>query len=76
MKGQGDGKERRDHRAARPTTPADAEGESGDREAREDAEEAVTRRAGDADRADADGPRAKRQRPGLGREERNRDQSA
>ncbi|MEU2077402.1 hypothetical protein [Streptomyces sp. NPDC013489] len=64
----------RQRRTAR-TTPADAEGESGDRQAREEAEAAVTRRAGDrdragdSDRAGADGHRAKRQRPGLGREE-------
>ncbi|MFB7235471.1 hypothetical protein ACFCXK_11915 [Streptomyces sp. NPDC056269] len=67
-------------RRTAPTTPADAEGESGDKEARETAEAAVTRRAGDrdragdSDRAGADGHRAKRQRPGIGREEQTREQ--
>ncbi|WP_435972644.1 hypothetical protein [Streptomyces sp. Qhu_M48] len=60
--------ERRYDRPAR-TTPAHAEGESGDRKAREEAEEAVTSRAGDTDREGAAGHRAKRQRPGVGREE-------
>ncbi|MCX5231152.1 hypothetical protein ABZY16_30640 [Streptomyces sp. NPDC006553] len=66
----------RRHRRTAPTTPAGAEGESGDKEAREDAEAAVTRRAGDTDREGAGGHRAKRQRPGLGREEQTRDRSA
>ncbi|MDX2563223.1 hypothetical protein PV371_26680 [Streptomyces sp. TX20-6-3] len=61
-------------RRTTPTTPAGAEGESGDKEAREEAEEAVAHRAGDTDREGADGHRAKRQRPGLGREEQTRGQ--
>ncbi|MCB8906957.1 MULTISPECIES: hypothetical protein [unclassified Streptomyces] len=75
MKERANEDERRDRRTA-PTTPAGAEGESGDKEAREDAEAAVTRRAGDTDRAGAGGHRAKRQRPGLGREEQTREQEA
>ncbi|MFE5548476.1 hypothetical protein ACFQ71_32270 [Streptomyces sp. NPDC056534] len=75
-RGNEDGRRRR----TAPTTPADAEGESGDKEARETAEAAVTRRAGDrdragdSDRAGADGHRAKRQRPGIGREEQTGEQ--
>ncbi|MEU3690435.1 hypothetical protein [Streptomyces narbonensis] len=51
------------------TTPAHAEGESGDEAAREEASEAVSGRAGDADPQGADGHAVKRQRPGIGREE-------
>ncbi|MER5811690.1 hypothetical protein ABT143_26485 [Streptomyces sp. NPDC002033] len=50
------------------TTPSQAEGESGDREARQQADDAVVGGSGDGD-ADAGGHRAKRQRPGVGREE-------
>ncbi|MFE5946717.1 hypothetical protein [Streptomyces sp. NPDC056480] len=75
MKERANEDERRRRRAA-PTTPGGAEGESGDGEAREAAEAAVTRRAGDTDREGAGGHRAKRQRPGLGREEQTRDQEA
>ncbi|MFJ2931225.1 hypothetical protein ACIO8G_00490 [Streptomyces sp. NPDC087219] len=75
MKERANEDERRQRRTA-PTTPAGAEGESGDKEAREEAEAAVTHRAGDTDREGADGHRAKRQRPGLGREEQTRDQEA
>ena len=62
--------EHRDH-AAR-TTPSQAEGESGDRESRREAEEAVVDRPGDTDPEGADGHTAKRQRPGIGREEQTR----
>ncbi|MFF0273195.1 hypothetical protein [Streptomyces sp. NPDC004330] len=51
------------------TTPSEAEGESGDEEARKKARDAVKGRAGDTDREGADGHRAKSQRPGIGREE-------
>ncbi|MEK9521025.1 hypothetical protein ACIOMM_03465 [Streptomyces sp. NPDC087908] len=63
----------RSHRPSR-TTPAEAEGESGDREAREKAEDAVQGRAGDTDREGTDGHRAKRQSPGIGREEQTEQQ--
>ncbi|WP_328296563.1 hypothetical protein OG389_01300 [Streptomyces sp. NBC_00435] len=57
------------------TTPSGAEGESGDREARQQADDAVVRGsgagAGGGD-ADAGGHEAKRQRPGIGREEQAR----
>ncbi|MFF5505014.1 hypothetical protein [Streptomyces roseolus] len=81
-------KERRgtdESRGGRPrTTPADAPGESGDQEARREAEEAVTsggpsgERRGPAGREvtdpeGADGHTAKDQRPGLGREEQTRE---
>ncbi|MDX2294235.1 MULTISPECIES: hypothetical protein [Streptomyces] len=75
-------------RAGRPrTTPADAEGESGDEEARREADEAVSSRglpggrrgagehqgtAGGEDREGAGGHAAKHQRPGVGREEQTR----
>ncbi|MEU5217070.1 hypothetical protein AB0G79_12860 [Streptomyces sp. NPDC020807] len=69
-------------RADRPrTTPADAEGESGDEEARREAAEAVSSHGlpdGGAtgreatDREGAGGHAAKRQRPGVGREEQTR----
>lgn len=55
------------------TTPSEAEGESGDREARRQADEAVVRRPDGGDgEADAGGHEAKRQRPGIGREEQDR----
>ncbi|CAM5279275.1 hypothetical protein SAVIM338S_00111 [Streptomyces avidinii] len=54
------------------TTPSEAEGESGDREARRQADEAVVRPDGDDGEADAGGHGAKRQRPGVGREEQDR----
>ncbi|OEJ35018.1 hypothetical protein [Streptomyces subrutilus] len=50
------------------TTPSEAVGESGDREARQQADDAVVRGSG-ADDADAGGHEAKRSRPGIGREE-------
>ncbi|MFE7598369.1 hypothetical protein [Streptomyces sp. NPDC057494] len=81
MKEEADKNEQWRHRRPAPTTPAHAEGESGDRQAREDAGAAVTRRAGDTDLAGAGGHRAKRQRParvgpsGPRREERTRDRS-
>ncbi|MFF3215796.1 hypothetical protein ACFYYB_34890 [Streptomyces sp. NPDC002886] len=54
------------------TTPSEAEGESGDREARRQADEAVVRRPSGGDgEADANGHEAKRQRPGIGREEQD-----
>ncbi|MFE4257912.1 hypothetical protein [Streptomyces sp. NPDC056883] len=53
------------------TTPSEADGEAGDREARRQADEAVVRRpdGGEAE-ADGGGHEAKRQRPGIGRIER------
>ncbi|GGS30887.1 hypothetical protein Snoj_34530 [Streptomyces nojiriensis] len=55
---------------ARRTTPSEAVGESGDREARQQADDAVVQRPGTAeDGTDAGGHRAKRHRPGIGREE-------
>ncbi|MFD9369210.1 hypothetical protein ACFWA6_16130 [Streptomyces sp. NPDC060020] len=62
-------KQRR-HRA--PTPPSEAVGESGDREAREAAEEAVVGRTGESGRRGAAGHSAKRQSPGIGREEQIR----
>ncbi|MCJ1675989.1 hypothetical protein MTF65_01145 [Streptomyces sp. APSN-46.1] len=60
------------HRA--PTPPSEAVGESGDREARQAADEAVIGRTGDSrsGRRDAAGHSAKRQRAGIGREEQIR----
>lgn len=58
------------HRA--PTPPSQAVGESGDREARQAADEAVIGRTGETGRRGAEGHSAKRQRPGLGREEQIR----
>lgn len=58
------------------TTPSEAVGESGDQEARKEADEAVVRRSPSAeDDADAGGHSAKRQSPGLGREEQARPDS-
>lgn len=54
------------------TTPSEAVGESGDREARRQADEAVVRRPGRGGAADARGHEAKRQAPGTGREEQDR----
>ncbi|MFE1230438.1 hypothetical protein [Streptomyces sp. NPDC058745] len=54
------------------TTPSQAEGESGDRESRREAEQAVADRPGDTDPQGADGHAAKRQSPGIGREEQTR----
>ncbi|AWZ08415.1 MULTISPECIES: hypothetical protein [unclassified Streptomyces] len=52
------------------TTPSEAVGESGDREARQQADDAVVRRPGEGrGDTDAGGHQAKRQRPGIGREE-------
>ncbi len=53
------------------TTPSEAVGESGDREARQQADEAVVR-GSDGDDTDAGGHAAKRSRPGIGREEQAR----
>ncbi|WP_407835811.1 hypothetical protein ACE1OC_03880 [Streptomyces sp. DSM 116496] len=65
------------------TTPSEAEGESGDREARRQADEGVVRRPDGGDggdggdgEADAGGHEAKRQRPGIGREEQDRPHGA
>ncbi|MER6202864.1 hypothetical protein ABT234_36525 [Streptomyces sp. NPDC001586] len=58
------------HRA--PTPPSEAVGESGDRAARQAADEAVVGRTGDSGRPGAAGHSAKRQRPGIGREEQIR----
>ncbi|MEV8535499.1 hypothetical protein [Streptomyces sp. NPDC051211] len=55
-----------------PTPPSQAVGESGDREARQAADEAVVGRTGDTDPGDAGAHSAKRQRPGIGREEQIR----
>ncbi|WP_030719853.1 hypothetical protein [Streptomyces sp. NRRL F-2580] len=66
----------RRHRA--PTPPSEAVGESGDREARAAADEAVTGRTGESGRSGESGRRgaaghsAKRQSPGIGREEQVR----
>ncbi|MFE9929788.1 hypothetical protein [Streptomyces sp. NPDC005533] len=62
--------EQRRHPA--PTPPSEAVGESGDHEAREEADEAVVGRAGESDRRGAAGHSAKRQSPGIGREEQTR----
>lgn len=62
--------EQRGHRV--PTPPSEAVGESGDREARQAADEAVTGRAKDAGGRHAAGRSAKRQSPGIGREEQIR----
>ncbi|MEV6677367.1 hypothetical protein AB0N09_10940 [Streptomyces erythrochromogenes] len=59
----------------RPTTPSQAPGESGDRAARREADEAVRSGAGGAGGAgdrEAGAHAAKRQRPGTGREEQVR----
>ncbi|WP_030843457.1 hypothetical protein [Streptomyces sp. NRRL F-4474] len=57
----------------RRTTPSQAPGESGDREARREADEAVRHDAGGGgDEREADAHTAKRQRPGTGREEQVR----
>ncbi|MFD3696867.1 hypothetical protein ACFWUZ_12065 [Streptomyces sp. NPDC058646] len=53
------------------TTPSEAVGEAGDREARQQADDAVVQRPG-GDEADAGGHSAKKQRPGIGREEQAR----
>ncbi|GHI83269.1 hypothetical protein ACWGF3_17295 [Streptomyces xanthophaeus] len=67
------------------TTPSEAVGESGDREARQQADEAVSRRSGEGGDpgkgearggADAHGHAAKRQSPGIGREEQARPDDA
>ncbi|MGW7440691.1 hypothetical protein [Streptomyces sp. NPDC054849] len=57
-----------------PTPPSEAVGESGDREARQAADDAVIGRAGDTGRGDPAGHSAKRQQPGIGREEQVRRQ--
>ncbi|MCC0093555.1 hypothetical protein K7B10_01845 [Streptomyces flavotricini] len=53
------------------TTPSEAVGESGDPEARRQADDAVVRGRAQDD-TDAGGHRAKRHRPGIGREEQTR----
>ncbi|MFF3085318.1 hypothetical protein ACFVRB_09745 [Streptomyces nojiriensis] len=59
------------------TTQSEAVGESGDREARQQADDAVVERSGAArDDTDAGGHRAKRHRPGIGREEQVRPDDA
>ncbi|MFC8956790.1 hypothetical protein ACFT8P_29815 [Streptomyces sp. NPDC057101] len=52
------------------TTPSGAEGESGDAEARRQAEEATLREGEPSE--DAHGSDAKRQGPGIGREEQRK----
>ncbi|MFB7935775.1 hypothetical protein [Streptomyces sp. NPDC056049] len=63
---------RRTRSADRPprTTPSEAVGESGDEEARREAEEAERSRRGDS--GEEHGMSAKRQSPGPGREEQRR----
>ncbi|MER5310763.1 hypothetical protein ABT034_23575 [Streptomyces sp. NPDC002773] len=53
------------------TTPSGAEGEAGDAEARRQAEEATLRRE-ESSAEDAHGSSAKRQGPGIGREEQRK----
>lgn len=67
-------KERQERRDRGPTPPSEAVGESGDREARQAADEAVVGQAGDTGRGDPAGHSAKQQRPGIGREEQARRQ--
>ncbi|MFF5703688.1 hypothetical protein ACFY7H_14440 [Streptomyces sp. NPDC012794] len=63
---------RQPHRSA-PPTPSGPAGESGDGAARRPADETETGRAGDTGPEEEGGGRfAKRQRPGLGREEQTR----
>ncbi|MET9885573.1 hypothetical protein ABZZ20_21045 [Streptomyces sp. NPDC006430] len=54
------------------TTPSQAVGESGDEEARREADRAVKSDRRDADGRGLEGHSAKRQRPGIGREEQTR----
>ncbi|MEU4353008.1 hypothetical protein [Streptomyces virginiae] len=54
------------------TTPSQAPGESGDREARREADEAVLSGSDGGADGEADAHAAKRQRPGTGREEQVR----
>ncbi|MFC9819319.1 hypothetical protein ACFWG6_08705 [Streptomyces erythrochromogenes] len=61
-------------RGRRPTTPSQAPGESGDREARREADEAVRQDGAGGDDREAGAHTAKRQRPGTGREEQVRPQ--
>ncbi|MFJ3978176.1 hypothetical protein [Streptomyces sp. NPDC090021] len=56
----------------RPTTPSRAQGESGDQEARREADRAVRWDTGGGDGEGAGAHAAKRQRPGTGREEQVR----
>lgn len=67
--------EKRAPRRRAPTPPSQAVGESGDEEARRAADEAVKGRAGDTGADDGGGHSAKRQRPGVGREEQTRRRS-
>ncbi|GGY64445.1 hypothetical protein [Streptomyces omiyaensis] len=65
-------KRERSHERGGPharTTPSHAKGESGDEEARREAEEAVAGRRGTTDREGAGGHAAKSPDPGKGREE-------
>ncbi|MFJ6754522.1 hypothetical protein ACIQNK_05745 [Streptomyces sp. NPDC091273] len=55
-----------------PTPPPEAVGESGDREARQEADAVVSGRTEDAGGRHPAGRSAKRQRPGIGREEQIR----
>lgn len=60
-----------------PTASAEAVGESGGREVRRQTDDAAVRPSSRVeDDADAGGHRAKRQRPGIGREEQNRPDDA
>ncbi|WP_030765153.1 hypothetical protein [Streptomyces sp. NRRL F-2664] len=62
------------HEGRRRTTPSQAPGESGDREARREADEAVVGGPGGSGSSGAGGHSAKQQRPGTGREEQTRPQ--
>ncbi|MFE4633607.1 hypothetical protein ACFRJ1_09530 [Streptomyces sp. NPDC056773] len=65
----------KDHEKSRHrprTTPSEAQGESGDREARQQADDAVVRGPGADHDTEAGGHAAERQRPGTGREEQVR----
>ncbi|MFD6229208.1 hypothetical protein ACFWFZ_20400 [Streptomyces sp. NPDC060232] len=57
---------------SRRTTPSQAPGESGDREARREADEAVLRGTDGGDAGEAGAHAAKRQQTGTGREEQVR----
>ncbi|OKK17584.1 hypothetical protein AMK16_22580 [Streptomyces sp. CB00455] len=54
------------------TTPSEAPGEAGDQEARRQADEAVQDGSGDDADSGGAGRTAKRERPGIGREEQVR----
>ena len=57
------------------TTPSEAEGESGDREARQQAEDAVVGHSGTTENdTDGEGHSAERRRPGSGRQGQTREE--